>query len=138
MKKIIKNTVSVLLFALVMVVVTPQPAQAAVKINKTSETLFVGQSVQLKVSGTSKKVTWKSSNQKVAKVSSKGKVKAVKRGSATITATVSKKSYKCKITVNSTFKLDAKSISINNTKELNAYLTANGRVEYKPAKPKNP
>ena len=45
------------------------------------------------------KATWKSSNPKVATVSSKGKVIAKKKGTATITAKVGKTTYKCKVTV---------------------------------------
>lgn len=45
------------------------------------------------------KATWKSSNPKVATVSSKGKVTAKKKGAATITAKVGKTTYKCKVTV---------------------------------------
>ena len=45
------------------------------------------------------KATWKSSNPKVATVSSKGKVTAKKKGTATIPAKVGKTTYKCKVTV---------------------------------------
>lgn len=45
------------------------------------------------------KATWKSSNPKVATVSSKGKVIAKKKGTATITAKVGKTTYKSKVTV---------------------------------------
>lgn len=45
------------------------------------------------------KATWKSSNPKIASVTSKGKVTAKKKGTATITAKVGKKTYKCKVTV---------------------------------------
>ena len=45
------------------------------------------------------KATWKSSNPKVATVSSRGKVTAKKKGTATITAKVGKTTYKCKVTV---------------------------------------
>ena len=45
------------------------------------------------------KATWKSSNPKVATVSSKGKATATKKGTATITAKVGKTTYKCKVTV---------------------------------------
>ena len=71
---------------------------AAVKMNKAKATLYPGQKVTLKVTGTSKKAKWSSSNAKVAKVS-KGKVTAVKKGKATIKAKVGKKTYTCKITV---------------------------------------
>ncbi|MBQ9014992.1 MAG: Ig-like domain-containing protein [Firmicutes bacterium] len=48
-----------------------------------------------------KAVTWKSSNKKVATVTSKGVVKAKKKGKATITVTTKdgKKKATCKITV---------------------------------------
>lgn len=45
------------------------------------------------------KATWKSSNPKVASVTSKGKVTAKKKGTATISAKVNGKTYKCKVTV---------------------------------------
>ena len=45
------------------------------------------------------KATWKSSNPKVATVSSKGKVTAKKKGTTTVTANVGKTTYKCKVTV---------------------------------------
>lgn len=45
------------------------------------------------------KATWKSSNPKIASVTSKGKVTAKKKGTTTITAKVGKTTYKCKVTV---------------------------------------
>lgn len=45
------------------------------------------------------KATWKSSNPKVATVSSKGKVTAKKKGTTMVTAKVGKTTYKCKVTV---------------------------------------
>ena len=45
------------------------------------------------------KATWKSSNPKVATVSSKGKVTAKKKGTTTITAKTNGKTYQCKVTV---------------------------------------
>lgn len=45
------------------------------------------------------KVTYKSSNSKIASVSSKGVIKAKKTGTATITVTCGKVSVKCKVTV---------------------------------------
>lgn len=74
-------------------------AATKIKINKKTANIYVGKTVQLKVTGTKKKVTWKSSNKKVATVTSKGKVKGIKKGTAKITATVSKKKYICKVTV---------------------------------------
>ena len=74
-------------------------AASSIKISKKKKTLRVGDKYTLKITGTSKKVKWKSSNKKVATVNSKGKVKAKKKGTATITAKVGGKKYKCKITV---------------------------------------
>jgi len=51
---------------------------------------------------TNKAVTWKSSNTKIATVDKNGKVKAVKKGTVTITATAkdgSGKKVTCKVTV---------------------------------------
>ena len=81
-------------------VTTPITAEAAtIKINKNILTLNKGKTFQLKVTGTQKKVTWKSSKSSVAKVNSKGKVTAKKEGTAKITATVNGKKYTCKVTV---------------------------------------
>jgi heme A synthase len=47
------------------------PVQAAtVKLNKSSVNIMVGKTTTLKLSGTAKKVTWKSSNQAIAVVRS--------------------------------------------------------------------
>jgi endo-1,4-beta-xylanase len=70
-----------------------------VKLNKKKVTLYVGKSVRLKVKGTKKKAKWKSSSKKVATVSSKGTVKAKKKGKAKITAKVGKKKLVCRVTV---------------------------------------
>jgi hypothetical protein len=80
-----------------------QPAAVAeaatVKLNKKTLTLEVGKSATLKITGTKSKVTWTTSNKKVATVSSAGKVTGKKDGKATITATVNKKKYTCAVTV---------------------------------------
>ena len=77
-----------------------------VKISAKKLTLTVGKSKKLKITGVKEaKITWKSSNKKVASVSQKGKVKAVKKGKANITATVRGTKQKspiklvCKVTV---------------------------------------
>ena len=69
------------------------------KLSKTSLTLYTGQSYQLKVSGTTRKATWSSSNKSIATVSSSGKVSAKKTGSTYITAKINGVSYKCKLTI---------------------------------------
>ena len=74
-------------------------AAAKPKLSKTSVAMYVGQSTKLKVKNTSAKVKWSSSNKKIAKVSSKGTVKAVKLGKCTIIAKVKGKKLKCKVAV---------------------------------------
>jgi uncharacterized protein YjdB len=70
------------------------------KLNKTKASLCVGQTTKLKVTNyAASKVTWTSSNKKIATVTSSGKVKGVKAGTCTITAKVDKKSVKCKVTI---------------------------------------
>lgn len=72
---------------------------ASKKLNCKKITLSRGNCYNLKVNGTSGKVTWKSSNKKIATVSKKGKVTAKKTGTAKITATVKSQKFTCKVTV---------------------------------------
>lgn len=84
--------------------VLPQPQTvraASAKISKKTLALSKGKTAVLKITGTKSKVTWSSSNNKVAVVSQKGKVTAKKAGTATITAKAGKKRFKCKVTVKS-------------------------------------
>lgn len=74
-------------------------AAAKPKFNKKSVMLYVAQSKKLKVNHTKAKVKWSSSNKKIAKVSKKGTVKAVKPGKCTIYAKVKGKKLKCKVEV---------------------------------------
>lgn len=99
--KITKIIVSALLIASLAVTAVPvySLAKAKVKLNKTKITLYVGKTATLKLKNNKQKVKWSSSNKKVATVSSKGKVKGIKKGKATITAKVGKKKYTCKVTV---------------------------------------
>ena len=83
------------------------PAVPATKVAITapSKTVKIGKTLQLKASLTpsdaTDRVTWKSSNAKLAKVSQTGKVTGVKKGTVTITATAaSGKTASVKITVN--------------------------------------
>ena len=67
-------------------------------LNKTKLTLNLGATYSLKVNS-SRKVTWKSNNTSVATVNSAGKIKALKNGSAVITATLSDRVLSCTVTV---------------------------------------
>ena len=79
---------------------------AKVKLSKTKAAIEKGKTLTLKATVTpsdlpDKNVTWKSSNTKVATVTSAGKVKGVKAGTATITCTSKATGAKatCKVTV---------------------------------------
>lgn len=99
-----RKSISILVCFAMLITSLLSPSQsmakkAKLKLNKKKVTLQVGKSVKLKVKGTKKKAKWKSSNKKIATVSSKGKVKAKKKGNARITAKIGKKKLVCKVTV---------------------------------------
>lgn len=83
----------IMILAMVFTLAMPMQAEAKAKSkpNKTKISLNVNKSYQLKLRGTSKKVTWKTSNRKVAAVSKKGKVTGKKKGTAVITAKAGKR-----------------------------------------------
>ena len=110
MKRFKKASIIFLMFMLLSVIAMPVSASAA-KLNKTSISLNVGKTYTLKATGTKGKITWTSSNKSVATVSSKGAVKAKKKGTAVITAKYGKKKLTCKVTV----KQPVKSIKLNKT-----------------------
>lgn len=110
MKRIKRLSVMLLCCLLLSVIAMPVSASAA-KLNKKSISLNVGKTYTLKASGTKEKITWTSSKKSVATVSSKGVVKAKKKGTAVITAKYGKKKLACKVTV----KQPVKSIKLNKT-----------------------
>lgn len=65
-----------------------QAATKKVALNRSSLKMIKGTSYQLRLNN-NKKIRWSSSNAKIASVTSKGTVKAVKNGSAKIYAKVS-------------------------------------------------
>lgn len=100
MKENIKKILSLLLALTLCFGLIPNvTAEAAsTSLSKTTATIYVGNSTTLKVTGTKKKVTWTTSNKKVAIVKN-GKVTGIKAGEATITAKVGSKKYTCNVTV---------------------------------------
>jgi chitinase len=77
----------------------PTAQAATVQISDKSLTLELGHYKTLRISGTTKKASWHSSNTWVATVTSGGKVTAKATGTATITASVNGKKLTCKLTV---------------------------------------
>ena len=110
MKRFKKASIIFLMFMLLSVIAMPVSASAA-KLNKKSISLNVGKTYTLKTTGTKGKITWTSSKKSVATVSSKGVVKAKKKGTAVIAAKYGKKKLTCKVTV----KQPVKSIKLNKT-----------------------
>ena len=106
MKRTRRLAFLLVLCLLVGMVALPVSASAAakVKLSKTKVTLKVKQTVTLKLKGATGKVTWSTSDKKVATVSKKGKVKAVAGGACKITAKNGKKKYTCKVTVDEKIK----------------------------------
>ena len=84
---------------------------ATVKISKTKATMLKGEELKLKISGTKSKIKWSSSRPKIASVTSKGIVRAKKKGTAKITAKVKSRIYSCAISVE-TPKLNATTLSL--------------------------
>lgn len=135
MKKWKKLTV--ILLAMIMALAMAVPASAAtVKINKTKATICTGQTLQLKMVGTKAKPKW-SSNSRNAIVNSAGKVTAKARGTATITAKIGKKSYRCLVTVEaprisssniSLYKGKTAQLKMLNTKQKYRWSSSNTKV----------
>lgn len=106
-KKTLQKVISLLLaFSLIVgtMYLTPMDASAATtKLNKESLVLVKNHGFSLKLSGNSKKVTWKTSNTSVVtfkKVSNNNvQLKAKGTGNATVSAKVGSKTYKCSVKV---------------------------------------
>lgn len=93
-----------LLFQGMSVPMTSQAKQKKLQLNSTKKTIAVGDKFQLKLKKIiypKKKITWKSSNKKVAVVSSNGRVTGKKAGKTKITAQYAGSSQKavCQVTV---------------------------------------
>lgn len=66
---------------------------ATVKLNIINTSVYIGETVKLKMIGTTKTVKWTSSDMNIAKVSTAGTVTGLKKGTVNITASVGTKEY---------------------------------------------
>lgn len=114
-----------------------------VSLNRSSTVLYTGgkTSVILKadIRGASNKISWSSSDSRIAKVDKKGKVTAVRKGTAFITATANKVKKTCKITVREpSLKLRHTAVNLkkNKTYAIKATAVPKGKITYKSARPK--
>lgn len=127
-------------------------AVKSVKLSQSKTTLQKGKTVTLKATvkpdnATQKKITWSSSNRKIATVDQKGKVKGIKTGIVTITAKAKNgKKATCKVTVVNRVKvtgvnLAPKSVTLDvgKTEQLKATVkpsnATNKKVTWKSSKP---
>ena len=133
--------------------VNPPIKVAAIALNKTSDSLSIGQNDSLYTYiypnfATNQSVTWTTSNSNVATVSSYGSVTAVSAGTATITATSvdGSKTANCKITVSPAVKVakvvldkSQDTLKVGNYDYLNATVTpsnaTNQAVEWTTSNP---
>lgn len=108
MKRLI-SSIYIILFILLNIVYAPiiipdigyKQVQAATFIlNKTEITLYVNETYTLSVNGVTQKIRWSTSNKTIATVSSKGKIKGIKQGTTTITASIGLTKLNCSVTVN--------------------------------------
>lgn len=105
MKRTVKYTVLFAISLLLMLSFTKVKAQAAddrkISISVSKVTMYVGDYYLIELNNvlTEEKVTWKSSDKKIATVNSGGMITAVKAGKTTITGTCNGKKYKCTVTV---------------------------------------
>ena len=113
-------------------------AEAAPRISSSKLTMIKGQSKALKINGLKKgqKITWKSSNSKIITVNKAGKLQAKAKGSATITGTVSKRKYTCKVTVQAP-KLNKNSVTLKAGQTYQLKLSGtNQKITWKSSSPK--
>ena len=106
---------------------TTAPANASINLDKKTASLKCGDKLTLKATlkGSTGKVTWKSSDTKIATVDSNGKITSKQAGTVTITASAGSASDSCTVTV--LYK------DVTNTKDFwylpTNYLTAAGVVK---------
>ncbi len=104
---LVYGLVTMLVALLLMIPLVPSRVEAATatpKATVTKKTLYVGYKnyqIRVKNAASTAKITYASNNAKVAKVTSKGVIKPVKAGKATITVKIvqNKKTYQSKIAV---------------------------------------
>lgn len=128
--KNLKKFLLCILVACIVSSIMPSNSAAAkgIRLSKKSIKLNVGQSRTIKLKGTRKKPKWRSTKKSVVTVTSKGKIKAKKKGSAVIVAKLGKKSYKCKVIVKARPKMTKKPASKPTSKPSNPSVSTSPTV----------
>lgn len=70
-----------------------------ININKSKTSISIGETVQLRINGTSKSVKWSSDDEDIAEISKDGEVVGLMKGSTTVTGTVLGRTLKCNVIV---------------------------------------
>lgn len=116
---------------------TYKEAENKFELNAASKTLYTKGSTKTTLKVTTNltdKITWKSSNTKVAAVNSKGVVTAKTKGTAVITASCGEYEVSCKVTVKTpSLKLTKSSatVKVGKTTKIAAKATPSGKITYK-------
>ena len=116
---------------------TYKEAENKFELNTTSKTLYTKGSTKTTLKVTTNltdKITWKSSNTKVAAVNSKGVVTAKAKGTTVITASCGEYEVSCKVTVKTpSLKLTKTSatVKVGKTTKIAAKATPSGKITYK-------
>lgn len=116
---------------------TYKEAENKFELNTTSKTLYTKGSTKTTLKVTTNltdKITWKSSNTKVATVNSKGVVIAKAKGATVITASCGEYEVSCKVTVKTpSLKLTKTSatVKVGKTTKIAAKATPSGNITYK-------
>lgn len=126
LKKSIFLFLVIFVLATVMLAFSCETAQAKTKVSLTKKvSMTAGKTKKLTLKNNKKKVKWTTSNKKVVKITKSTKknvtIKALKQGSAKITAKIGTKKYICKVTVKSPAKVSfptAKTMTAGNTATL--------------------
>lgn len=110
-----KKTVSILVMAVLLISMcgfTSTEVNAATKVtlSRKSVSVSVGCSTKLQLNNAVSTVKWKSANPSIATVSKRGTVTGVRQGATKISATYRRKTYSCKVKVNSSRISDEKRI----------------------------
>lgn len=123
MKKKLNSLLLLFLMIVAIVGILGKDVNAAtnIKLNSENVELAIGSATQLNLEGAKGTVKWTTSDKTIATVTSKGKVKAIKKGNATITATYKKVKYSCNVKVITNFDNMFNKIRDEGIKNANGY-----------------
>lgn len=105
-------------------------------LSSTKVSLYLKETQKLKVYGGSGKITWTSSNKKVAKVDKNGKITALKKGTCYIYAKRNGVKLKCKVTVKNPTLSKKNLVTYQNVETTLHMYGGSGKIKWKSSNPK--